>query len=1046
MAFRILGCGAALVLSATLGSPAFSAVAETATVGKKTVDFTRDVQPLLAEHCLACHGRDKAEAGLNLSERSTALAKLDGGTFGIVAGRPEQSELIRRISSHDETERMPPEKKPLKPAEIETLTRWIAEGADYRGHWSFQPLVRPEPPRTSPAVQVRNPIDSFVRAKLEAQRIEPSPEAEPYVLVKRLSLDLTGLLPKPADVDAFVRAYAASSSSEKEKAYAALVDKLLASPHFGERWGRHWLDMARYADSDGYEKDRARPDAYVYRDWVINALNADLPFDRFTIEQLAGDLLPDATPQQKIATAFNRQTLTNEEGGVDQEEYRVNAVFDRTDTLGSVWLGLTVGCAKCHTHKYDPISHTEYYRLFAFFNEADEVSVKLPVAATDLAALERKIDPLEDALQARRRAIAPDEQRWEETERAQLETTKGTPLKLESSEPLEVRARSGVKFLLQKDGSYLVDPASQVARTAARDGASKAAETKPSSTAGDTDTYEITFAAGSTDITGFRVDSIVDPSLPKKSAARAADGNFVVTRLSAAVVDGRGRTLREVRLQRAAADFEQAGFKAAGVVAAVADPKTGWGVAPKVDAGHYVQVRTTEPLTLAKHERLQLSIEQNFGKQHVLGRFKVRLISGDAKELHLPAEVVSALKMYPEKRVAATKAVLFDFYASRDPEVRELTAKIEATYKEFKAQLMPVRTVATPLKSRRTHRFDRGDFLAPREGVDVGTLAVLPPLEAPGGRATRLDLARWLVGPSNPLTPRVVANQVWARLFGAGIVRTASDFGARGEVPSHPELLDWLAVAYRDDAQWSTKRFLKTIVTSATYRQASVHRPELVDVDANNTLLARQNRLRVEGEVVRDLALDVAGLLSTKIGGPSVFPPMPGDLAKLSYAGNFSWTDSVGESRYRRGMYTFFKRTIPHPTLMTFDCPDANTACINRSVSNTPLQALTLLNNESFVEASQSLAKALAADAAVDDRARLSRAVKQCLARDPATEELDRLERLLRSARDYYRNDAKGAEQLIGRYAVASTPQAETAAWVAAVRVLLNLDEFITRE
>ena len=991
--------------------------------------FELQVKPILAEHCLACHGPDKAEGGLNLSDRKAALKQLESGLFGIVPGKPTESELLRRVSSHDEAERMPPEGKPLKPAEIETLRKWIAEGAAYQTHWAYRKLEKPTPPDVTHRSAVRNPIDAFILAKLEEAKIEPSPEAAREVQIKRLSFDLLGLLPTPEEVDAFVQ-------DKSPRAYEALVDRLLASPHFGERWGRHWLDMARYADSDGYEKDRARPDAYLFRDWVINAFNDDKPFDQFTIEQLAGDLLPNATVSQKLATAFNRQTLTNEEGGVDQEEYRVNAVFDRTDTLGAVWLGLTLGCAKCHNHKYDEISQAEYYQMFAFFNEADEVLTRMPVKATDADALEAKLQPLEAALEARRRELAPLQAKWEEEQRDLIESKPNTKLEVVDFTSPTLAATSGLAFTREKDGTF----AAVVKQKAA------AAPKLPA-----TDTYTVTIDAPPADLTGFRLDVLPHPELPKKFVGLSGGGNFVLSRFAVRVVDASGKVMREVPLQRATASFEQQGFKAIDALTPSANAKKGWAVKPKYDAAQNFQVRTKQPLKLAPGERLQIVLDQNYGGGHTMARLKLRGLTGDARELHLPPDVVTALKMYPEKRIALTRATLFNFYAGQAPQVAKLQEQIEATLREYKAQMMPVRTIGTSLKPRKTYRFDRGDFLSKAEEVRPSMLHVLPPLSQ-GGAYSRVELARWLVGRDNPLTPRVVANQFWARLFGAGIVRSVGDFGSRGELPSHPELLDWLAATFQRDLRWSMKGLIKTIVMSGTYRQASTHRPELVEVDPLNTLLSRQNRLRVEGEVVRDLALGAAGLLSKKVGGPSVFPPMPSDLAKLSYANNFSWTDSTGEDRYRRGMYTFFKRTIPHPTLMTFDCPDANVTCVNRTVSNTPLQALTLLNNDAFVEASQAMAARLladddkSADAKTNDATRLAKAVKICLARAPHAGELDQLDNLLDKARQYYKYNPEEAERMIGRFAKPAIAAAEAAAWTATVRVLLNLDEFITRE
>ncbi len=1018
-----------------------------------SISFGRDIRPLLTEHCIRCHGPDTAEAGLDLSARTSATGTLASGHRAIVPGAAAASGMIARITSTDPDMRMPPgDERPLAAADVVLLSRWIAAGAEYEDHWAFRQLARPPVPSApaaagGPTASV-HPIDTFVRARLARTGIPPSPPADPHTLLKRVHLDLVGLVPTPEEVAAFV-------ADPSDAAYEAVVDRLLASPHFGERWARHWLDLARYADSDGYEKDRPRPDAYVYRDWVIDAFNANLPFDDFTIRQLAGDLVPDATSDTLIATAFNRQTLTNTEGGVDQEEYRVAACMDRTDTVGSVWLGLTVGCAKCHTHKYDPITHAEYFSLYAFFNEADETVQRLPVAAADAAALEARLAPLRHDLAARERAIAPAQRAWEERERAFLESTPNPPLEVRPARVAAVASAAGLAYAALDDGSWRVAVSADAAGAAPLP---------------DVDTLLLTLADLPADSTGLRLETLPDAALPAGGAGLAADGTFVVTRLAADVIDAAGAVLRSLPLQRPAADAEAKGFAATDALG-TGDPKKGWGGALAVTAPHHLQVRSRERITLAAGESLRLTVETRHGGGHLLGRMRVRAVVGDWTELHLPPAVVKALRQYPEKRVYETRQTLFDHFVADDAEVRRLRTAIDAVLRESQARVMPVRLLATALLDRPTHRFERGDFLSPAEVVEPGVPAVLPrlvPASSSGGRLTRLDLARWLVGPANPLTPRVIANQWWARLFGQGLVRSIGDFGTRGEPPSHPELLDWLAATYRDDLDWDTKAFLRTILLSATYRQASAHRPEIVDVDPLNVLLARQNRLRVEAEIVRDLTLEVAGLLVPTVGGPSVFPPMPPDLATLSYNNNFTWKESTGPDRHRRGMYTFFKRTIPHPTLMTFDCPDANLTCVLRSVSNTPLQALTVLNETAFVEAAQALARRILAAADPDwgghrsaavDRGRLAWAIELCLCRPARDAEVARLADLLAAARAHYGADPAAAAALAGAAAPAAAPAtssdasgapatdtAETAAWVATVRVLLNLDEFITRE
>jgi hypothetical protein len=1006
-------------------------------VAVEDIDFTRDIKPILAEHCIKCHGPDKAEGGLDLTQRETALKDLDSGSKAIVPGQADQGELLVRVTSSDHDLRMPPsEEKLLDESQIEKLRKWIAAGAEFQIHWSFRELKKPKPPIVKDFGRVENSIDQFVVAKLDEEGFAPSPEAAPHQLIRRLSLDLIGLLPTPEAVQQFQNDYASAPDRQaRNLVYEQLVDELLASPHFGERWGRHWLDLARYADSDGYEKDRPRPDAYVYRDWVIQAFNENLPFDQFTIQQLAGDLLPNATPKHRIATAFNRQTLTNTEGGVDQEEYRVAAVFDRTDTVGSVWLGLTVGCAKCHTHKYDPIPHSDYYRLFAFFNEADEEVEKLPINAENDEAMLAELLPLEQALRSRYAAIVHDEQRWEQEQRDLIESGKSTPLVVEEK-PLTIdsSSKAGLAFTKQEDGSFVVS--------------SNAAEStpEPQATIPETDTYTLEIHGLPEKFTGLRLETFPDKETGKGVSGFHSGGNFVVSRIAAVIIGENGQVVRNLPLQDAVADFQQTGFKAADVLGKKPNNKKGWAVSPKAREAHWLQVRTEQVESIAAGQSLRLTIEQLYGGKHLIRKFRIRAVTGDELELHLPKNVVQALKMYPEKRTNETRATLFEYYAQQDSEVKMLQSKIDEVHRKYQAQVMPVRMISTARMSRRTHRFDRGDFLSPAEEVAPGMLSALGNSVGPDQHLDRLDLARWLVSSENVLTPRVLANQYWSRLFGAGIVRSVGDFGLRGENPSHPELLDWLACTFRDDLAWNTKAFLKTILMSATYRQSSTHRPELHSIDPLNQWLARQNRIRVEAELVRDLALQVSGLLSTKVGGPSVFPPMPPELAKLSYANNFSWTPSQGEDRYRRGMYTFFKRTIPHPTLMTFDCPDANLTCINRLVSNTPLQALTLLNNESFHEAAQALSQRLLEKRSLDDQERLGLAVETCLNRPATADEFDRLENLLEHSRQYFSGNTEQAEALCGQLRIPNHSSPEVAAWIATVRVLLNLDEFITRE
>jgi hypothetical protein len=767
----------------------------------RVIDYQRDIKPILVRACVECHGPEKQRSGLRLDSRAEALKGSDSGIV-LQPGQAGRSRLLRIVAGLDADVKMPPRgKPPLTAEEIGHLRAWIDQGLKWpadgttvtqgtkSNHWAYQPIRRPAIPILDNRHRsIVNPIDAFVSVKRQAAGLVGSPEADRATLIRRLSLDLIGLPPTPAEVDEFL-------NDRSPDAYEKSVDRLLASPHYGERWGRLWLDAGRYADSDGYEKDTGRPFAWRWRNWVIEAFNRDLPYDRFVIEQLAGDLLPSATVEQKIATGFHRNTLTNREGGVDQEQFRVEAVVDRVNTTAKVFLGVTLGCAQCHDHKYDPFTQREYYQFLAFFNSDTEVDLPAPTLTGE-------------AEYQRRKAIH-DEQR----------------------KPLLAAIEEEKKKL--------------------------------------------------------------DPKLT------------------------------EAQVKKKLAGVQQ---------------------------------------KLAEHD-----------------------------------------KNAPRPTMAQTLALG---------------------------------------KQRQTHIMIRGDFL--RQGVEVhaGVPAVLPPMTG----TSRLDLAQWIVRDDNPLPARVTVNWLWQKYFGRGIVPTLEDFGTQGAKPSHPELLDWLAAeAIRQ--RWSLKAMHRLIVTSATYRQSSRIRPELAQRDPLNVLLARQSRLRLEAELVRDAALASSGLLTRTIGGPGVRPPQPSGVSELSYAGSVRWIESTGPDRYRRGLYTWFQRTSPYPMLLTFDGPDGNLSCVRREKSNTPLQALTLLNDAVFVECAQALGKRI-----IDEKPnasameRVQHGFRLVLGRKASEEEIARLSRLHTELQRLCEANPLAAKKLVGSYQASGATVVEAAAWMSLARTLLNLDEVVMRE
>ena len=833
----LLGCWLAVSLSTFAQTP-----------GK--VDFTRDVEPLFQKRCYMCHGPQQQMSGLRFDQKESADRVIQ-------PGKSASSRLIQMVSG-TQKKVMPPIGPRLTAAEIGMLRSWIDEGAPWAAggaqpavHWSFRKIQRPEPPAVGDRAWVRNPIDQFVLAKLDSEGIAPSPEAGKITLIRRASLDLTGLLPTPQEVEAFVH-------DNRPDAYDRVVDRLLASPHYGERWGRFWLDLARYADSDGYEKDRARPWAWRYRQWVIDALNRDMPYDEFTIDQLAGDLLPNRTTDTLVATGFNRNTLTNREGGTDPEQFRDEQVLDRAATLGTVWLGLTVGCAQCHNHKFDPISQKEFYQLTAFFNTQEEVNAAAPM-------------------------------------------------------PGEL-------------GPYLE----------------------------------------------------ARPAYDKK----------------------RAELLAEYKIPEAEADWE--------------------------DKLRYAEQHPGE------HDDWSFA----YGEfTHNIDSAKKVLFLDRARRTELQERAMldyflsACGNLYPKQHCK-------DLQIS---DVRTKLDELNEALPHFSYAPVLVENDTPP----KTYIHIKGDWREHGDEVQPGTPAVLPPLPA-GVKPTRLVLARWLVSPDNPLTSRVAVNRIWQELFGRGIVKTSEDFGTQGDEPTHPQLLDWLASEYMARG-WSTKQMIRLIVTSSTYRQSSKARPDVAQRDPDNALLSRQSRVRLPAELVRDETLEAAGLLDPRIGGPSVRPPQPKGVAELSYAGSVKWHESTGADRYRRGIYILFQRTVPYPMLVNFDEPSSNLSCTRRERTDTPLQALNLLNDPVFFEAAQGLAFRVMHEASGSFGDRLNFAYRVTVGREPSAREAERLGKYYDDTLKELQDNQKTVAELFPNR-LEGVPQAQAAAWVELSRVLLNLDEFITRE
>jgi hypothetical protein len=993
-----------------------------------TPDFSREVRPILSNYCFKCHGPDdKArKAELRLDVRESALGAAESGAKAIVPGKVNQSELVARIFSKDPDEIMPPPatKKELTAVQRDVLKRWIASGAEYRAHWAFVAPKQAAPPeirnptswrrtgqeeagQRASQSPIRNPIDAFILARLESEGLKPSPEADRFTLVRRVSLDLIGLPPTPEEADAFVR-------DPAPEAYEKLVDRLLASPHYGERWARRWLDLARYADTNGYEKDRNRS-IWPWRDWVINALNADLPFDQFTIEQLAGDLLPNATADQIVATGFHRNTMLNEEGGIDPLEYRFHALTDRVATTGVTWLGLTVGCAQCHTHKYDPIPHREYYQMMAFLDNADEPDFDLPPpdAAAQRQAREQQLAKLLAELPGRWPADGVGlEAKFEEW----LVRERGRTVAWTTLRPVE--AKSNLPLLaVEPDGSVFCS--GDITKS---------------------DTYDLKFSAVPRGITAVRLEVLPDARLPKHGPGMAyyegPKGDFFLGEFQLGA-DG-----QPVKFAGATESYAKNAMGKNPVSAALAidgDPQTGWSTSGREGEASEAVFPLASPLEAAR----ELSLRMVFGRHYAcsLGRFRVSVTTGSrpAEAREMPDDIERLLLIPDAQVTAGDRGKLREHFLLTAPELAAHAKAILALRKPAIATTTLVLRERPADHPRPTFLHHRGEFLQPAERVEPAVFSFLPPLPATTGKPGRLAFARWLVSPENPLTARVTVNRQWAILFGRGLVRTTEDFGFQGEAPTHPELLDWLAVEFVKQG-WSLKKLHRLIVTSATYRQTSRTAPELLAKDAENRLLARGPRGRLEAEMIRDATLRAAGLLSEKIGGPSVYPPQAEGVSEVAY-GSPKWNASSGADRYRRGLYTFIKRTAPYAMLTTFDAPTGEACIARREASNSPLQALTLLNDVVFVEAAQALGKELASQpGSIEERVRTL--FRRVLTRPPTDDEVAMLTHFLQTQKQRFEAKELDAKAIAGD---GPGDANERAAWTALARALFNLDEAVTR-
>jgi mono/diheme cytochrome c family protein len=1118
------------------------------------VDFNREIKPILSNHCYACHGPDEEERQARLRlDTYEGATRNRRGRQAITPGNPDASTIIEHMTSTDPDEVMPPPDKgqPLSPEQIELIKKWITEGAHYAEHWSYTPVVRPEVPELA-----SHPIDAFLLEELAANSLTFAPEADPHRLARRAAMDLTGLPPSPDEVDAFI-------SDKSPDAYANYINRLLAKPAYGEHMARGWLDIARYADSAGYADDPPRT-IWAYRDWVIRAYNSNMPFDRFTVAQLAGDLLPEATEDDLIATAFHRNTLTNSEGGTDDEEFRNAAVVDRVGTTFEAWMGTTMACAQCHTHKYDPITHEDYFRVFAIFNntqdadrkdESPTIGILTPEQLRQQEEWQREKEKLAKVLESQTPELAAAQQAWESqlkearpwtpapavsqsatdgvvltpqadaslratgeapaasTYTIRIRPPAGQPLaaiRLEALADPELAqggpGRNGNFVLSNLSARWIPQQATpptarfvrieltgagkmihlaeveafsngiNVARTgSARQSSTDFGGDVSRAIDGNTDgiytANSVSHTAISTD-PWIEVDLGANRPLDRVVLWNRTDGstgerlqgyrivllddarNPVWEEMPGQVPAPRSEFLlsgeRSIKFSAAIATFEQDGFAAGEVLDAanLSGRGKGWAVGPKFNQSHELALTLAQPLPPEAGEIELTLAQQSPHTGHTLGRFRIST-SADAAAVNdlLPDDMRAIVQREPGQRTPLeidTLARYFQSTTSLLAEARERLAAVEKGLTEIgPATTVPVLREMPENQRRKTHIQLRGNFMNLGDPVEPGTPSAFPPLPE-GTKADRLAFARWVVSPENPLTARATVNRLWEQVFGTGIVATTEEFGSQGDLPSHPKLLDWLAAEFVSSG-WDTQHLLRLMVTSRAYRQTSRATPELLETDPGNRLLARGPSVRLTAEEIRDQALAASGLLSPTMFGPPVRPPRPSFGLVAAFGGTTDWVTSTGSDRYRRGVYTEIRRSMPHPSMTTFDATSREVCSLRRSRSNTPLQALVTLNDPAFVEAAQALARRLLRDHPdADPDQRLTIGFRLVIARPPSPPELAAMKKLL--------------DQLLADYAAtpdealtfATNPigplpdgmkAVDLAAWTAVAQVLLNTDE-----